>query len=122
DAAHRRLAPVVDRDGRLVGLLTRKGALRSALYEPALDADGRLRIGAATGVGGDVAEKAGALLEAGVDCLVVDTAHGHQEKMLEALEVVRKLRPDVPVAAGNVVTAAGVRDLVEAGADIVKVG
>lgn len=121
-AAHRRLAPVVDDGGRLAGLLTRTGALRSALYRPALDADGRLRIAAAVGVGGDVVARAKGLLAAGVDCLVIDTAHGHQEKMLEALEAVRGLRPDVPVAAGNVVTAAGVRDLVAAGADIVKVG
>ncbi|MBO0826983.1 MAG: GuaB1 family IMP dehydrogenase-related protein [Streptosporangiales bacterium] len=122
DAVHRRLAPVVDGSGRLAGLLTRTGALRSALYRPALDADGRLRVAAAVGVGGDVVPRAKGLLAAGVDCLVIDTAHGHQEKMLEALEAVRGLRPDVPVAAGNVVTAAGVRDLVAAGADIVKVG
>ncbi|HEX6443589.1 MAG TPA: GuaB1 family IMP dehydrogenase-related protein [Streptosporangiales bacterium] len=121
-AARRRLAPVVDGTGRLVGLLTRTGALRSALYRPALDAEGRLRIAAAVGVGGDVVARAKGLLAAGVDCLVVDTAHGHQEKMLEALEAVRGLRPEVPLAAGNVVTAGGVRDLVEAGADIVKVG
>ncbi|PZG48290.1 GuaB1 family IMP dehydrogenase-related protein [Spongiactinospora gelatinilytica] len=117
-----RLAPVVDADGRLVGILTRTGALRATLYQPALDASGRLRIGAAVGVNGDVTAKAKELLEAGVDCLVVDTAHGHQEKMLSALRAVRGLGPDVPVAAGNVVTAAGVRDLVDAGADIVKVG
>ncbi|MFI0418130.1 GuaB1 family IMP dehydrogenase-related protein [Spongiactinospora sp. 9N601] len=117
-----RLAPVVDADGRLVGILTRTGALRATLYQPALDASGRLRIGAAVGVNGDVTAKAKELLEAGVDCLVVDTAHGHQEKMLSALRAVRGLGPDVPVAAGNVVTAEGVRDLVDAGADIVKVG
>ncbi|MQA77002.1 MAG: GuaB1 family IMP dehydrogenase-related protein [Streptosporangiales bacterium] len=121
-AARHRLAPVVDGSGRLVGLLTRIGALRSALYRPALDGGGRLRVAAAMGVGGDVAARARALLEAGVDCLVVDTAHGHQEKMLEALAAVRKAGPAVPVAAGNVVTAQGVRDLVDAGADIVKVG
>ncbi|MQA06318.1 MAG: GuaB1 family IMP dehydrogenase-related protein [Streptosporangiales bacterium] len=121
-SAHRRLAPVVDPSGRLVGLLTRKGALRSALYEPALDASGRLRVAAAMGVGGDVAERAGALLAAGVDCLVIDTAHGHQEKMIEALETVRALAPAVPLVGGNVVTADGVHDLVAAGADIVKVG
>ncbi|RBQ19823.1 GuaB1 family IMP dehydrogenase-related protein [Spongiactinospora rosea] len=117
-----RLAPVVDADGRLVGVLTRTGALRATLYQPALDASGRLRIGAAVGVNGDVTAKAKELLEAGVDCLVVDTAHGHQEKMLSALRAVRGLGPDVPVAAGNVVTAEGVRDLCDAGADIIKVG
>ena len=121
DGRHR-LAPVVDEAGQLSGLVTRDGALRSALYEPALDAAGRLRIAAALGVGGDVAAKAAGLLDAGIDVLVVDTAHGHQERMLDALKLVRALEPAVPVVAGNVVTADGVRDLVEAGADIVKVG
>ncbi|WP_422771776.1 GuaB1 family IMP dehydrogenase-related protein [Plantactinospora sp. WMMC1484] len=118
----RRLAPVVDVEGRLVGVLTRQGALRATLYRPALDGKGRLRIAAAIGINGDVAAKAAALFDAGVDTLVVDTAHGHQERMLRALRAVRALDPPVPVAAGNVVTAEGVRDLVEAGADIVKVG
>ncbi|MFC5183752.1 GuaB1 family IMP dehydrogenase-related protein [Actinomadura harenae] len=117
-----RLAPVVDGDGRLVGVLTRTGALRATLYDPAVDASGRLRVAAAVGVNGDVAGKAKALLEAGADLLVVDTAHGHQEKMIAALKAVRGLDPHVPVAAGNVVTADGTRDLIEAGADIVKVG
>ena len=120
-AARRRFAPVV-REGRLVGVLTRTGALRSTIYAPALDAAGRLRIGVAIGINGDVEAKARGVLDAGADVLVVDTAHGHQERMLEALRVVRKLDPAVPVVAGNVVTADGVRDLVAAGADIVKVG
>ncbi|GIF64712.1 inosine 5-monophosphate dehydrogenase [Asanoa ishikariensis] len=125
DALHanrRRIAPVVDVEGRLVGVLTRAAALRATLYRPALDAKGRLRIAAAIGINGDVAGKAAALLEAGVDTLVVDTAHGHQERMLTALRSVRALDPGVPIVAGNVVTAAGVRDLVDAGADIIKVG
>ena len=117
-----RLAPVVDDAGRLVGILTRTAALRATLYQPALDGSGRLRIAAAIGVNGDVAAKAESLLGAGIDLLVIDTAHGHQERMIEALRLVRKLDPSVPVAAGNVVSAEGVRDLVEAGADIVKVG
>ncbi|MEV1249725.1 GuaB1 family IMP dehydrogenase-related protein [Nonomuraea sp. NPDC050022] len=117
-----RLAPIVDAEGRLVGILTRTGALRATLYQPALDPAGRLRIAAAVGVNGDVAAKAKELLDAGIDCLVVDTAHGHQEKMVSALRAVRALDPGVPVAAGNVVTAEGVRDLVDAGADILKVG
>ncbi|GAA1839557.1 GuaB1 family IMP dehydrogenase-related protein [Asanoa iriomotensis] len=121
-AGRRRIAPVVDVEGRLVGVLTRAAALRATLYRPALDAKGRLRIAAAIGINGDVAGKAAALLEAGVDTLVVDTAHGHQERMLTALRAVRALDPAVPIVAGNVVTAAGVRDLVDAGADIIKVG
>ncbi|TQL04326.1 GuaB1 family IMP dehydrogenase-related protein [Cellulomonas sp. SLBN-39] len=119
--SRRRFSPVV-RDGRLVGVLTRVGALRSSIYAPALDAQGRLRIAAAVGINGDVRSKAADLLAAGVDVLVVDTAHGHQRKMVDALAAVRSLDPQVPVVAGNVVTAEGVRDLVEAGADIVKVG
>jgi IMP dehydrogenase len=121
-SARRRLAPVVDGSGQLVGLLTRTGALRSALYQPAVDDDGRLRVGAAVGISGDVEAKAAGLVEAGVDILVVDTAHGHQQRMTEAVRTVRALSPPVPVVAGNVVTAAGVTELVEAGADIVKVG
>jgi len=116
----------LDSGGRLAGLLTALGALRAEVYSPTLDASGRLRTAAAVGVNGDVAVKAKALLDAGVDLLVVDTAHGHQQKMLDALTAVRAVVTDagssVPVAAGNVVTAEGVRDLAAAGADIVKVG
>jgi IMP dehydrogenase len=122
DGAHRRLAPAVDADGRLAGILTRKGALRATLYTPATDAAGRLRVAAAVGINGDVAGRAEGLLDAGVDTLVVDTAHGHQESMLSILGTIRGLDPRVPVVAGNVVSAEGVRDLIEAGADIVKVG
>jgi IMP dehydrogenase len=121
DGRHR-VAPVVDADGRCVGILTKTGALRATLYQPAVDRRGRLRIAAALGVNGDAAGKAKLLLDAGADLLVVDTAHGHQEKMVQALRSVRELSPAVPIVAGNVVTAAGVADLVAAGADIVKVG
>jgi IMP dehydrogenase len=118
----RKIAPVVDEQGHLVGVLTQRGALRSTIYQPALDAQGRLRIAAAIGINGDVAAKTAALLSAGADLIVVDTAHGHQEKMISALHAVKSVDPTVPVVAGNVVSAEGVRDLVEAGADIVKVG
>ncbi len=121
DAAHRSFAPVV-RDGRCVGAMTRTGALRSRLHVPALDARGRLRVGVAIGINGDVPAAAAAVLAAGADVLVVDTAHGHQDKMLQVLCSVRELAPSVPVVAGTVVTADGVRDLVAAGADVVKVG
>lgn len=120
--ARRKLAPVVDDDGRLVGILTRTGALRSTLYAPALDRDGRLRVAAAIGINNDPAKKAKALLAAGVDVLVLDTAHGHQRRLLDAVRGVRDLDPAVPVCAGNVVTAEGVSDVLDAGADIVKVG
>lgn len=118
----RRLAPVVAKSGHLVGILTRVGALRATLYAPALDENGKLRIATAVGINNDVADRAAKLVEMGSDCLVVDTAHGHQEKMIEALKVIRATNPTVPVVAGNVVTAEGVQELIEAGADIVKVG
>src|SRR3954462_11341648 len=114
-------APVVEGD-RLVGVITRKGALRSALYQPAVNAEGQLLTSAAVGINGDVRGKAEALLASGVDVLVVDTAHGHQEKAVEAVRTVRAVAGRVPVVAGNVVTAGGTRDLIEAGADVVKVG
>lgn len=119
---NRKLAPVVDKSGKLVGILTRTSALRSTLYQPALDGSGKLRIAAAVGVNGDVKAKAEGLIDAGVDLLVIDTAHGHQEKMIEVLKLIRSANPKVPLVAGNVVTAEGVRDLVAAGADIIKVG
>ncbi len=121
-SARHRLAPVVCRDGRLLGLLTRAGALRASVYNPNTDATGRLRVAAAIGVNGDVGAKAAALADAGIDLLVVDTAHGHQAKMFDALAAVRAAGIRLPVAAGNVVTADGTRQLIEAGADIVKVG
>jgi IMP dehydrogenase len=108
--------------GRLVGTLSRRSALRATLYPPAVDASGRLAVAAAIGINGDVAAKARALAAAGVDVLVLDTAHGHQEGMLRALRAVAEVGLDIPLVAGNVVTAEGVRDLVEAGASIVKVG
>ncbi len=118
----RRLAPVVDKNGELIGILTRTGALRATLYKPALDAKGKLRIACAVGINGDVARKAKALIDAGADVLVVDTAHGHQIKMIEALKLIRAIAPTIPIVAGNVVTASGTKDLIEAGADIIKVG
>jgi len=109
-------------DGRLAGVLTRTGAIRAGIYTPAVDASGQLRIAAAVGINGDVAAKAQELAEAGVDLLVVDTAHGHQLKMLDAIKAVSSLDLGLPLAAGNVVSAEGTRDLISAGASIVKVG
>ncbi|HKC27184.1 MAG TPA: GuaB1 family IMP dehydrogenase-related protein [Jatrophihabitans sp.] len=122
DAKRRKLAPAVDAAGQLIGVVTRTGALRSTIYRPAVDASRQLLIAAATGVNGDVKARAQELLDTGIDLLVFDTAHGHQQRMLEALAAVRSLAPGVPVVAGNVVSAEGTRDLIEAGADIVKVG
>ncbi|HEY4703403.1 MAG TPA: IMP dehydrogenase, partial [Streptosporangiaceae bacterium] len=115
--------PLVDSSGRLTGLITVKDFTKSQDFPGATkDGHGRLVVGAAVGVGEDSYKRARLLVEAGVDVLVVDTAHGHQDKMISALRRVRETCPDALVAAGNVVTAAGVADLVEAGADIVKVG
>ncbi len=116
------VAVVTNGDGTLAGVLTRTGAVRAGLYTPATDARGRLRIGAAVGISGDVGAKARSLAEAGVDVLVIDTAHGHQVKTLDAIKVVAELDLGLPLAAGNVVSAEGTRDLLGAGATIVKVG
>jgi IMP dehydrogenase len=116
-----RVAPVVD-DGRLLGVITREGALRSTIYQPAVDAHGRLMVGVAVGINGDPAGRAKALVGHGVDVLVLDTAHGHQTRTLRAIEAVRAVLPDAKIVAGNVVTAEGTRQLIEAGADVVKVG
>jgi IMP dehydrogenase len=115
-------APVIDDDGLLVGCVTRRGALRSTIYRPAFDANDRLCVAVAVGINGDPAVKAKALDALGVDALVIDTAHGHQQKMLVAIEDVRRAVPDAQIVAGNVVTAEGTRQLIDAGADIVKVG
>jgi IMP dehydrogenase len=129
-ARHQKVALVTADDGSLLGLMTSKGALRSSMYDPALDPDGRLMVGTAIGINGDLAARARRLLDAGADVLVVDTAHGHQERMITAVSAVRDARDAfeadtgrrVIVVAGNVVTARAVDDLVEAGADVLKVG
>ncbi|MDF2444552.1 MAG: dehydrogenase [Subtercola sp.] len=120
-AAELDFAPVM-RHGQVIGTLSRTGALRSTIYEPAVDAQGRLRVAAAVGINGDVAAKARALAAAGVDVLVLDTAHGHQDGMVAAIRAVRAAGLSLPIVAGNVVTVEGVRDLAQAGADIIKVG
>ncbi|MBF6136694.1 GuaB1 family IMP dehydrogenase-related protein [Nocardia otitidiscaviarum] len=119
---HSTIAVLVNGDGSLAGVMTRTGAVRTGIYQPAVDAHGKLRIAAAVGINGDIPAKAKALVDAGADVLVMDTAHGHQGKMLEALRSVSGLDLGVPIVAGNVVSAAGTRDLIEAGADIIKVG
>ncbi|MFM8870155.1 MAG: GuaB1 family IMP dehydrogenase-related protein [Actinomycetota bacterium] len=115
-------APVVDKNGALLGCVTRKGALRSTIYQPAVDSMNRLLVSVAVGINGDPATRAKSLVAMGVDMLVIDTAHGHQDRTLHAIEEVRRVVPDLAIVAGNVVTAEGTRDLINAGADIVKVG
>jgi IMP dehydrogenase len=116
------VAPVVDDDERLLGVVTRKGALRSTIYQPAVDAQGRLMVGVAVGINGDPVSRAKELVEMGADVLVIDTAHGHQTRTLTAITAVRAALPDMKIVAGNVVTAEGTRELIEAGADVIKVG
>lgn len=115
-------AAVVDDSDRVLGSLTPKSLLRSSIYAPNLDDQNALKIAVAVGVNGNAVERASALVAAGADVLVVDTAHGHQVKMLDTLSSIAAADLGVPIVAGNVVTADGVRDLVSAGAQIIKVG
>jgi IMP dehydrogenase len=115
-------APVIDSNGVLVGAVTRKGSLRSTIYKPALNSRGEFLTSVAVGINGDPAQRARDLVSLGVDVLVIDTAHGHQASMIRAIEAVRAATPSVPIVAGNVVTRDGTRDLINAGADIIKVG
>ena len=114
---------VVDTDGRCVGLITVKDIEKSQLNPHASkDAQGRLRVAAATSVGEDGLERAERLIDAGIDLLVIDTAHGHSQRVLDAVTQVKKLSNSVRVMAGNVATREGTRALIDAGADAVKVG
>src|SRR5690606_28103177 len=114
---------VVDGQGHCVGLITVKDIEKSQLNPNASkDAQGRLRAAAATSVGEDGYERAERLIEAGVDLLVVDTAHGHSQRVLDAVARIKKLSNSVRIMAGNVATADGTKALIDAGADAVKVG
>ncbi|MCS7081420.1 MAG: IMP dehydrogenase [Bacteroidetes bacterium] len=115
--------PVVDEAGRLVGLITFKDIQKKKRFPNACkDPLGRLRVGAAVGVARDTLERVAALVEAGVDLITVDTAHGHSEGVLRMVRQIKAAFPQVPLMAGNVATAQGAIDLIEAGADVVKVG
>jgi len=114
---------VVDEDLYLKGLITVKDIQKAIDYPHASKDDlGRLRVGAAIGVGDEGQERADALLDAGVDVLVVDTAHGHTEGVIGTVVELKKRHPDAAVIAGNIATAEAARDLIEAGVDAVKVG
>lgn len=114
---------VVDDAGRLRGLITFKD-VEAHIRHPHANRDelGRLRVGAAVGVGGDRDERVGALVDAGVDVLVIDTAHGHSEGVLRAVRHVRQKWPNVQIIAGNIATADAAEALIDAGADGIKVG
>ena len=114
---------VVDDDYRCIGLITVKDIEKAQRYPAACkDEQGRLRVAAATGVGDDGVARAEALLDAGADVIVVDTAHGHSTRVLEAVRRIRKLSNIGQVIAGNVATVEGVKALIDAGSDAVKVG
>ena len=115
--------PIVDKDFHLKGLITIKDIEKAEVYpNSARDEKGRLMVGAAIGVTSDVLDRAAALVEAGVDVLALDSAHGHSQNILNCVRRVKAAYPDVQLIAGNVATADATRALIEAGADCVKVG
>jgi IMP dehydrogenase len=115
--------PVVSRTGKLIGLITYRDILQLSSYPNAVkDGFGRLLVGAALGITGDMLDRAAALQQIGVDVVCLDSAHGHSKGVIEALKSVKKSFPKLQVIAGNVGTAAGAKALAEAGADAVKVG
>lgn len=115
--------PIIDKDGMLKGLITIKDIEKSVKYpNSAKDSRGRLLCGAAIGITADVLERVDALVKANVDVLVLDSAHGHSQNILNCLKLVKKHYPNVDVIAGNIATAEAAKELIEAGADAVKVG
>ncbi len=115
--------PIVDENFNLKGLITIKDIEKNIQYpNAAKDANGRLLVGAAVGVSSDTIDRAKALVEAKVDILAIDTAHGHSASVLKQVEQLKNMFPDITLIAGNVATAEGTKDLIERGADIVKVG
>lgn len=115
--------PILDEEGKLVGLITTKDIDNTRIYPNACkDAQGRLRCGAAVGVGADMLDRVKALVEAGVDVITIDSAHGHSKNIIEAVKSIRKVYPKLPLIAGNIVTKEAAAELIEAGVDTVKVG
>ncbi|MFA0816400.1 MAG: IMP dehydrogenase [Anaerofustis sp.] len=115
--------PIVDNEGNLKGLITIKDIEKTIQYpNSAKDEQGRLLCGAAVGVGPDCMNRIAALYGAKVDVIVVDTAHGHSDNVIKTVRMIKEAYPDLQIVAGNVATAKGTRDLIEAGADAVKVG
>jgi IMP dehydrogenase len=115
--------PIVDNAGKLRGLITVKDMEKAVVYPLASkDEQGRLRVAAATTVGDGGFERTERLIDAGVDVVVVDTAHGHSQRVLDAVNRIKRLSNAVQVIAGNVATAEGTQALIDAGADAIKVG
>ena len=115
--------PLVDGAGKLTGMITTQDIKKRAMFtNAAKDARGRLRCGGAVGVGEDCAERAAALVESGADAIFIDAATGHTSRVMAVIAMLRSKFPQVPVVAGNVVTAQGAKDLIDAGASALKVG
>jgi IMP dehydrogenase len=115
--------PLVDQDFNLRGLITYKDILKKQNFpHAATDSRGRLLVAAAVGVGDELEQRLDLVLEAGADAVAVDTAHGHTSRVLAAVRRIKDRAPGIPVLAGNVVTAEGTQALIEAGADVIKVG
>lgn len=122
-ASHLTIMPMVDNGGRLVGVITKKGAVRSQFYTPALNTKGEFYTAVAVGVSTGLEQKVKRLLDIGVDLLVLDTAHGDQKRMMDGIKLVRSMiGPTAPLCAGNIVTAEAAERCIAAGATILKVG
>lgn len=122
-SSHVSLLPIIKGSGELLGVITKKGAVRSKIYKPALNTKGEFVTAVAMGISNGTAERAKALMNMGVDIFMVDTAHGHSKRLIDAIKIVRDtIGPDKIIYAGTVVTAKGTEDLIKAGANIVKVG
>ena len=121
--SHVSILPIIKDSGELLGVMTKKGAIRSKIYKPAINAKGEFITAAAMGVSNGTEERTKALMDMGVDIFMVDTAHGHSQRLMDAIKTVRQtIGPDKILYAGTVVTAKGVEDLLNAGANIIKVG
>ena len=121
--ARKERLPIVDQEGNLTGLITIKDIEKQIKYpNSAKDAQGRLLCGAGVGVTANIMDRVDALVNAQVDCIVIDTAHGHSANVLKCVKMVRDTYPDLAIIAGNVATGEGTRALIEAGVDAVKVG
>jgi IMP dehydrogenase len=121
--SHVSVIPIVKKSGQLVGVITQKSAIRSTIYKPATDKKKRLLAAVAIGINGDITKRIKTLLGMGIDVLVIDTAHGYQKKMIEAIKTTRKIAgKKFSIVAGNVASDKATEELIKAGANIIKVG
>ena len=122
-ASRKEKLPLVDKEGNLTGLITIKDIEKQIKYPlAAKDSQGRLLCGAAVGITANVLDRVAALVEKHVDCIVLDSAHGHSANVLRCVKMIREAYPDLQIIAGNVATAEGTEALIKAGADCVKIG